>query len=378
MTDTHVKQAPWYPSVGLAVLKNQPIVSSKDPMDRVAVFVDAGYLFAAGSIVLTGADTPVPRVELKLDEAAAVQALIEFATAAADLPLLRIYWYDGAWGGPTKQQVALACVPNVKLRLGTVNLRAEQKGVDSLIVTDLINLARNGATAAAVLVGGDEDLRVGMQQAQEFGVRVHLLGIKPITGKNQSAYLVQEADMSDVWDKVDVEKFLSVRTVHESADPFQVAAEAIASQLSQEEISTVANGSRWSSEIDARLLVAGSRVLARPMSADERERLRTVFKVACRSQIVKRETSLPVDVFKIVAETPDRPFEEFDDDSKQAAELALTAMEAYHAGIRIFESKYERPTPDEDPEDRYSDEVLEAGREAYLAYIAKHGSERQQ
>ena len=51
-----------------------------------------------------------------------------------------------------------------------MNSSGPAKGVDSLIVTDMITLARNGAMSDAVLLSGDEDLRVGVQQAQEFGV----------------------------------------------------------------------------------------------------------------------------------------------------------------------------------------------------------------
>ena len=75
----------------------------------------------------------------------------------------------------------------MKLRLGQLNSEGQQKGVDSLIVTDLIELARNKAISDAVVLTGDEDIRVGVQIAQSLGVRVHLLGIggaqqgKPIT-----------------------------------------------------------------------------------------------------------------------------------------------------------------------------------------------------
>ena len=44
-----------------------------------------------------------------------------------------------------------------------------QKGVDSLIVTDLIELARNHAISDAVLLAGDEELRIGVQIAQSLG-----------------------------------------------------------------------------------------------------------------------------------------------------------------------------------------------------------------
>ena len=177
-------------------------------MDRVAVFVDAGYLFAQGGRLLTG--RPVTRGALQLDHVAAIEALAKFAEAQSKLPLLRVYWYDGTSIGPTTQHLALSYSPRVKLRLGFVNRAGQQKGVDSLIVTDMISLARNCAMAEAVLLSGDEDIRVGVQQAQEFGCRVHLLGIQPSRG-SQSGFLVQEADESYEWGKKELSAFLSIR-----------------------------------------------------------------------------------------------------------------------------------------------------------------------
>lgn len=156
-------------------------------MDRVAVFVDAGYVFAQGSVLLAG--KKLPRGEITLDHQAGVDVLARFAEKVSAARLLRIYWYDGTSTGPTPQHLTLAHLDNVKVRLGFVNSVGEQKGVDSLIVTDMIALARNRAISDAVLVSGDEDLRVGVQQAQEFGVRVHLVGIKPSRG-SQSLFLL--------------------------------------------------------------------------------------------------------------------------------------------------------------------------------------------
>jgi hypothetical protein len=131
------------------------------------------------------------------------------ATQQTQLPLLRIYWYDGMrLGRPTPEQMALSDSANVKVRLGQVNAEGEQKGVDALIVTDMIDLARNRAMADAVLVSGDEDVRVGVVLAQQFGVRVHLLGIHPARA-NQSSSLQQEADTTVEWDASMVRRFLS-------------------------------------------------------------------------------------------------------------------------------------------------------------------------
>jgi len=116
------------------------------------------------------------------------------AAISGSLPALRIYWYD-AMPGPrmSLDQAELAQVAGVKLRLGALNNIGEQKGVDSLIVTDLIDLARNGAIADAVLISGDEDLRIAVQVAQSFGVRVHVLAAGD-PSRNVSHSLQIEAD----------------------------------------------------------------------------------------------------------------------------------------------------------------------------------------
>jgi uncharacterized LabA/DUF88 family protein len=176
-------------------------------MQRAAVFVDAGYLFAQGSVLLTGAKQG--REYLALDIAAVVSALRDATSRLTELPLLRIYWYDAMrFGRPTAEQMALADSPDIKTRLGQVNSAGEQKGVDALIITDMAELARNQAMADAVLVSGDEDVRVGVVLAQQFGVRVHLLGIHPARS-NQSRSLLQEADTATEWDAQIVRGFLT-------------------------------------------------------------------------------------------------------------------------------------------------------------------------
>jgi hypothetical protein len=175
-------------------------------MDRVAVFIDAGYFFAQGSSLLAGKKTSRGDVSPDFDKI--LDALEEFATRITKLPLLRIYWYDGTSTGPTPHHIALAYKSRVKVRLGFVNTFGQQKGVDSLIVTDMITLARNRCMCDAVLMSGDEDIRVGVQQAQEFGVRVHLLGLTPCRG-SQSQFLLQEADTTHEWGKPEISPLLT-------------------------------------------------------------------------------------------------------------------------------------------------------------------------
>lgn len=140
--------------------------------------MDAGYLFAQGSHLLAG--RKLQRSEIALNYETVIESIGQFAERVSATKLLRVYWYDGTSTGPTSQHIALAYLAGVKVRLGFVNSVGEQKGVDSLIVTDMIALTRNRAMSEAVLLSGDEDLRVGVQQVQEFGVRVHLLAIKSL------------------------------------------------------------------------------------------------------------------------------------------------------------------------------------------------------
>lgn len=219
-------------------------------MDRVAVFVDAGYLFAQGSVALAG--RKLPRGRLVLDHEKAIDALADFATRVSGVDLLRVYWYDGTSTGPSSQHITLAHLAHVKVRLGFVNSAGEQKGVDSLIVTDMIALARNHAMSEAVLLSGDEDLRVGVQQAQEFGVRVHLLGIRPSRG-SQSLFLLQEADSTHEWSPDDLAPFLSCRPAK---------------------------------EFDGRLLAEGGRALDARLDPAQKKAVRNAFLKACEQRLV--------------------------------------------------------------------------------------------
>jgi len=188
---------------------------------QTAVFVDAGYLYAAGSTLLAGEKQPRLRVRLNVPP-----MLADLIACAHEIEpnarLLRVYWYDGLNRGGllNPEQRAVAESANVKCRFGTINSSGEQKGVDSLIVTDLIELARGQAISDAVIVSGDEDIRVGVQVAQSFGIRVHLLGIKPCRG-NQSPDLLAETDTWKEWTDQVVSKWLTIVPVDTAPEPIQ-------------------------------------------------------------------------------------------------------------------------------------------------------------
>jgi len=72
-------------------------------VERAAVFVDAGYLFAQGSAALSGSKKA--RVDLTLDAAAVIEELKALlARRAPAVSLLRIYWYDGALAVSVRRQ----------------------------------------------------------------------------------------------------------------------------------------------------------------------------------------------------------------------------------------------------------------------------------
>lgn len=283
-------------------------------MTRYVVCVDAGYLFAQGSVALTGSKQR--REILVLDPSKVIEELkaiaISKVTAGVNpTNLLRIYWYDGAIGfRPTLEQDQLAHFDNVKLRLGFINSVGQQKGVDSLIVTDLIELARLGAICDAILLSGDEDVRVGVQIAQNYGVRIHLLGITPSRG-SQSKALLQEADTTSEWDAATVGRFLSLRSVPAAgpvpaatvvtgvpagvtppapakpptapaeATKLQTVARAFAGQLTEGDIKSLI--AYWATqrgvppEFDGRLLAKSRAELGRDLDLPEKRFTRTEF-----------------------------------------------------------------------------------------------------
>jgi uncharacterized LabA/DUF88 family protein len=176
-----------------------------------AIFVDAGYLYAAAGRLVAGTED---RRAFDLDTEGLIEALIDRArTIFADSRLLRIYWYDGARRRiHTAEQQSIAELPDVKVRLGNLNANNQQKGVDSLIRSDLESLARHRAISDAALLGGDEDLVSAVEAAQGYGARVHLWGIEAPEGRNQAEPLLWEVDSQRTFDLDFFKPYVSRRT----------------------------------------------------------------------------------------------------------------------------------------------------------------------
>ncbi|WP_161227238.1 NYN domain-containing protein [Streptomyces sp. SID8352] len=176
-----------------------------------AIFVDAGYLYAAAGRLAAGTED---RRSFDLDTEGLIEALIDRARSVfADSRLLRLYWYDGARRRiHTTEQQSIAELPDVKVRLGNLNANNQQKGVDSLIRTDLESLARHRAISDAALLGGDEDLVPAVEAAQGYGARVHLWGVEAPEGRNQAEPLLWEVDSQRTFDLDFFKPYVSRRT----------------------------------------------------------------------------------------------------------------------------------------------------------------------
>jgi uncharacterized LabA/DUF88 family protein len=185
------------------------------PLSRYAIMVDVGYIYAsAGELLFSAAS----RREYRVDADKLIQALTRHAEDLVRGELLRVYWYDAARDRvPTIDQRVIAQMPMVKLRLGNLNARGQQKGVDAQIRADMEALARHRAITDAILVAGDEDMVPAVEAAQAFGVRVHLWGVEPPYGTNQAERLVWESDTVDVLERTFVEPFFTRQLSPESA-----------------------------------------------------------------------------------------------------------------------------------------------------------------
>src|SRR5712691_4508130 len=167
-------------------------------LSRYAIMIDVGYIYASAGELLFSAGS---RREYRVDADKLIQALTRHADDQVRGELLRVYWYDAARDRvPTIDQRVIAQMPWVKLRLGNLNARGQQKGVDAQIRADMEALARHRAITDSVLIAGDEDMVPAVEAAQAYGVRVHLWGIEPPYGTNQAERLVWESDTVDVLD----------------------------------------------------------------------------------------------------------------------------------------------------------------------------------
>ncbi len=186
-------------------------------MEKVAVFVDAGYFWVQVSRTLFGEKKPRQCVCLDYQclSKSALQKIKEWFPSKE---LLRIYWYDGPGqnGEKTDSHSRIEELDGFKLRMGSLNFSGQQKAVDGLLIADLIGLAQNKAISDAVIVSGDADLIPGVVTAQALGIRVARVDIMD---KNAtSKYFSCEVDRNFLWSEKEVKSFALASKVTEEVD----------------------------------------------------------------------------------------------------------------------------------------------------------------
>jgi hypothetical protein len=113
-------------------------------------FVDVGFLRAEGSKSVLGKRSS----SIRLDCTRLV-AWVRRRAELEDATFLRAYWYDGAVhpGHPRFEEYF------------EFRPLQSQKGVDTLLVLDLVRLAQNGACHTALLFTGDRDIAEAVRTA---------------------------------------------------------------------------------------------------------------------------------------------------------------------------------------------------------------------
>ncbi|MFD9950417.1 NYN domain-containing protein [Nonomuraea sp. NPDC059023] len=173
---------------------------------RIAGLIDAGFMTrsAAGAL-----QKPVGEIKFEGEE------LVQWFRICAhrlDMSFLRAYWYDGAYNiddpNSRVQRVRFAeleACAGLQLRLGHLEARPfdhkialkravkeagysyeelrkhfhperlyQQKGVDTLLVLDMMRLAQQKACDTFLLIAGDRDLAEAVRAVQQLGIKVFL------------------------------------------------------------------------------------------------------------------------------------------------------------------------------------------------------------
>ncbi|MBT8163195.1 MULTISPECIES: NYN domain-containing protein [Arthrobacter] len=140
-----------------------------------AVFVDAGFLLAVGGTQVVGTSL---RSAFRVDYGKLIAGIMKCTEEHSGVEHLRTYWYDASKDALfTDQHKQIGLLPGVKVRLGRISFNGEQKGVDLKLGLDLVGVARNRAASVAYLVSGDDDLAEAVEEAQDLGMKVVLVGV---------------------------------------------------------------------------------------------------------------------------------------------------------------------------------------------------------
>lgn len=145
-------------------------------MDQQAIFIDAGFLLAVGGTQASGTSL---RSATDVDFEPLIEGILKRTEDFSGLPTLRTYWYDASRDALfTEQHKRIGMISGVKVRLGRMSVDGTQKGVDLKLGLDLVGVARNKAATTVFLLSGDDDLAEAVEAAQDFGIKVVLVGLE--------------------------------------------------------------------------------------------------------------------------------------------------------------------------------------------------------
>lgn len=181
------------------------------------LLVDAGYLIGG---LLTHVGTK-HRADVAIDYSSVCDVLAELAEEQTGTPLLRQTWYDGARGTAGPEHRELASQPGVHVALGWLtfaNGKPMQKGVDGLIVRDLVLAATRGRIDDVILLAGDADLVPGLAEAADSGLRTHVWDVyTPADEGRPAEELVAVADRRLTIDLADLAPHVRLRRAQREA-----------------------------------------------------------------------------------------------------------------------------------------------------------------
>ena len=173
---------------------------------KYSVLIDAGYVFAEGSKLLFD---EVEMIHIDLEKfSALLKTKIEnhyHEQAVSPLRHLRSYWYDAK-----DRSDWVAQFPGYTLRLGRVNAKGQQKGVDGAIIRELLTMGHNHAVDDVFIISGDEDIIEGVNAAKDMGIYVGLIRLDTAFN-NMSNKLMREADGMISLEKADLEGVITRR-----------------------------------------------------------------------------------------------------------------------------------------------------------------------
>ena len=171
------------------------------PNKNVVGFIDLAYLKHQGGLAL-GFHKPA-----RLDVAGFAGWLGDGLYAPHGYRYLRTYIYDGlladsqaGYRVQKEQFDQIGKQPYVRVRLGHQVTRDregepvfQQKGVDTLLVLDLLQMARNGVYDTALLITGDRDFEEPVRVVQDEMAKSVVLFTPP---RGVSQHLVRVADLA--------------------------------------------------------------------------------------------------------------------------------------------------------------------------------------